>query len=238
MFRILTLVKDFRQIESQPKKGKKGFNTSATFNYNMTKFLRDIEELLDIFCNDQKQRRKREEIYKLKMNKDDFAFYEDQIAPRKRKCLNVVKPINQSDINFLQKMSQKQSNSNNTVSTSSANIDIVLGFASETSTSENSEISVSFDSALTCSSKSILQQNRVTLKELAIVCERYEHEVFDRAGAAIASAALKAFEIVTEEDKRYVVDRNKLRGERQKYREEIKNKEQEIFELVKGKMQQ
>ena len=38
MFRILTLVKDFRQIESQPKKGKKGSNTSATFNYNMTEF--------------------------------------------------------------------------------------------------------------------------------------------------------------------------------------------------------
>ena len=150
------------------------------------------------------------------MNKDDFAFYEDQIGSRKRKCLDVVEPIDQSDINFLQKMSQKQSNSNNTVSTSSGNIDIVLGFASDTSTSENSEISVSFDSALPCSSKSILQQNRVTLKELAMVCER--HEVSDRAGAAIASATLKAFGIVTEEDKKYIVDRSKLRRKRQKYR--------------------
>ena len=61
VFRILTLVKDFRQIESQPKKGKKGFNTSATFNYNMTEFLPDIE-LFDILCNNQKQRRKLEEI--------------------------------------------------------------------------------------------------------------------------------------------------------------------------------
>ena len=86
MFRILTLVKDIRQIKSQPKKGKKGFNTSVAFNYDMTEFLRDIEELLNIFCNDQKQRRKLEEINKLKMNEDDFAFYEDQIGPRKRKC--------------------------------------------------------------------------------------------------------------------------------------------------------
>ena len=97
----------------------------------MTEFLSDIEELFHIFCNDQKQRRKLEEINKLKMNKDDFAFYVDQISPRKRKCLDVIEPIDQSDINFLQKMSQKQSNSNNTVSTSSANIDIVLGFASD-----------------------------------------------------------------------------------------------------------
>ena len=54
----------------------------------------------------------------------------------------------------------------------------------------------------------------------------------DRAGAAIASATLKAYGIVTEEDKGYVVDRSKLRRERQKYREEIRNKEQELFELV------
>ena len=55
MLRILTLVKDFRQIESQPKKGKKGLNTSATFNDNMMKFLHDVEELFNTFCNDQKQ---------------------------------------------------------------------------------------------------------------------------------------------------------------------------------------
>ena len=87
MFRILTLVKDFRQFESQPKKG---INTSATFNYNMTEFLHDIEKLFDIFCSDQKQRRKLEEINKLKINEDDFAFYENQIGPRKRKCLDVT----------------------------------------------------------------------------------------------------------------------------------------------------
>ena len=74
----------------------------------------------------------------------------------------------------------------NTFSTSSANLDIVIGFESDTSTSENSEISVSFDSRLPCFLKSILQQNRVTLKELAMIYERYE--VSDRTGAAIASA--------------------------------------------------
>ena len=63
-----------------------------------------------------------------------------------------------------------------------------------------------------------------------MVCEQYE--VFDRADAGIASATLKAFGIVTEEDKRYVVYRSKLRRERQKYREEIRNKKQKLFELV------
>ena len=50
----------------------------------MTEFLRDIEKLFNIFCNDQKQRPKIEEIIKLKMNEDDFVFYEDQIGTRKR----------------------------------------------------------------------------------------------------------------------------------------------------------
>ena len=82
-----------------------------------------------------------------------------------------------------------------------------------------------------CSSKSILQQNRATLKELAMACERYE--VSERAGAFIASATLKAFGIVIKEDKRHVVDRiSKLRRERQRYREETRNKVQELFELV------
>ena len=35
------------------------------------------------------------------MNEDGFAFHEHQIDPRKRKCLDVVEPIDQSDINFL-----------------------------------------------------------------------------------------------------------------------------------------
>ena len=164
------------------------------------------------------------------MNEDDFAFYEHQIGPRKRTCLDVVEPTDQSNINFLQKMSQKQSNFNNTVSTSSANIDNVIDFELDTCTSENSEISVSLDLVLPCSSKSILQQNRVTLKELAMVCERYE--VYGTADAAIASATLKAFGIVTEEDKIYVVNKSMLRRERQKYREEMRNKEQELFKLV------
>ena len=53
----------------------------------MTEFSRDIEELFDSFCSDQKQQRKLEEVNKLKMNEDDFSFYEDQIDPKKMKML-------------------------------------------------------------------------------------------------------------------------------------------------------
>ena len=59
----------------------------------MTEFLRHIEKLFDIFCIDQKQPQKLEKINKLKMNEDDFAFYEDQIGPGKK---NVWMLLNQS----------------------------------------------------------------------------------------------------------------------------------------------
>ena len=67
------------------------------------------------------------------------------------------------------------------------------------------------------------------LQLLAVICKSYE--VIDRPGAAIALATLKAFGIAAEENKRYVVDRNKLQKKRQKHGEKIIQKE-ELFKLV------
>ena len=52
-----------------------------------------------------------------------------------------------------------------------------------------------------------------------MMCERYQ--ISDRAAAAIGSATLKDFGVVTEYDASLVIDRSKLRRERQKYRDEI-----------------
>ena len=225
--RIQTVIKDFRKIKSQPKKGKMGATTSAIFENNMKKFLSDILEVLfDVFCN-KKQLRKLEELHKLRMNETDFGFYGDQKGPRKEICLNVVKNLEQSDLNLIQKTSQKRST--NMASTSSVNDNMLLSSESENSETDNDNKASELSSTSTSdyetpssSNRITAQQNRVCLKELAIVCERYE--VSDRAGAAIASATLKAFKIVTEEDRRYVVDRSKLRRERQKHKEEIREK--------------
>ena len=63
-----------------------------------------------------------------------------------------------------------------------------------------------------------------------MVCERYEAS--DKANAAAASATLKAFGIITDEDKRHVVNRSNLQRERQKCREKIRRKEKDFFEYV------
>ena len=56
--------------------------------------------------------------------------------------------------------------------------------------------------------------------------------VSDRAGAAIASAVSKDFGIVDDNDMAKVIDRNKLRRERQKCREKVGKEEENNFQVV------
>ena len=105
------------------------------------------------------------------------------------------------------------------VSTSSANEDMLLSSGVESDTNLNEAVELSMSSGYDTTSslnKSTLQQNRVSLQKLAMVSERYE--VCDRADVAIASATLKACGIVTEENKKYVVDSSKFLRKRQKHR--------------------
>ena len=53
------------------------------------------------------------------------------------------------------------------------------------------------------------------------MCERYQ--VFDQAGVAIANSVLQdAAIITTPSDKLFAIDKNKLRRQRNKYRQEIR----------------
>ena len=123
------------------------------------------------------------------MNENDFVFSNDQKRFKKGKYLNAVEQFDQSNVNFIQKLSKKHSNSINVASSSSVIDKNLSGSESVSTSSENSDMSISFDLKTTCvSNKSLLQQNRVSLEELAMVCERYE--VSDRAGAAVSSATL------------------------------------------------
>ena len=61
------------------------------------------------------------------------------------------------------------------------------------------------------------------------MCERYQ--ISDRAAAAIGSATLKDFGVVTDHNASLVIDRSKLRREHQKYRDEIR-KAEGLFEIV------
>ena len=100
---------------------------------------------------------------------------------------------------------------------------------SDTSESEESSSASSINVLF---SNQQIEQNRSSLREVAVTCERFD--ISDRAGAAIATATHKAFDIVTDTNKTNIIDRSKLRRERQKYREEIQKDKELQFGAVDG----
>ena len=64
------------------------------------------------------------------------------------------------------------------------------------------------------------------------MCERYQ--LSDRAGAAIATSTLQDMGMITENDKSLIIDPSKLRRERERCREEIRQKESFNFKFVTG----
>ena len=62
------------------------------------------------------------------------------------------------------------------------------------------------------------------------MCDRYR--ISDQVGAAIANSAFQDVEVIDKSNKSFVIDEGKLRKEREKHRNEIKEDESKYFELV------
>ena len=72
-------------------------------------------------------------------------------------------------------------------------------------------------------------QNRMGLRNLAMICDRYG--VSSRAGAAIVNAALTDAEVISAADQSQVIDKNKLRRTIEKFKEErVAEDAQELVE--------
>ena len=67
---------------------------------------------------------------------------------------------------------------------------------------------------------------------LAEMCDRYQ--ISDRAGAAIASATLVDLGVITQDKMQHFIDKNKLRREKAKSREEAQKEEKIMFGKVTG----
>ena len=78
------------------------------------------------------------------------------------------------------------------------------------------------------SSKSArLRQNRESYRNLAQCCDRFN--ISDRVGAALATSVLMDHGLVNSTDHTSAIARNKLRREREKFRLEIQEKEDQHF---------
>ena len=68
--------------------------------YKRKEFMSTIDEIFDVFCADDKQRRILKKQHGLKMTDDDYAFYKDQTSKRVGKCVDAVVPSTSADISF------------------------------------------------------------------------------------------------------------------------------------------
>ena len=207
-----------------PKKSKKD-----KFRDDLNSYLENLERLFDIFCKDQHSRSKQEHENRLKMRDEDFQFYENQKTTRTGRCLAQVVPPTESDLRYSRRASNedevhererlRQEELVNVPSTSFA-----AEASSEATTTDSSEEQISEEEDRA--------QNRTALANLARACDRYN--ISDRAGAAVASAALKDFGLISSDDKTNVIDRHKLRRERDRYRQAIRQDEESLFAQVES----
>ena len=85
--KVQSFVNCFSALDRWSKK-KRG----EAFLQKEKEFMSTIDEIFDVFCADDKQRRILEKQHSLKMTDDDYAFYKDQTSKRVGKCVDAVVP--------------------------------------------------------------------------------------------------------------------------------------------------
>ena len=201
--------------------------------------MRDVEKLFDMFCKDNQRRRELEKKYRLRMTRDDYLLYEDQKGPRKARCSRLEKPLTLSDLRFKERINKKSGvqlsspSHGGSVDASDDGNPVVLDDQSLFSDSDDicSQSSESCSVNFFGASRPSLQ-NRMNFPNLAQITERYQ--ISDRAAAALANAVLTDVGIITKSQKTYIIDKSKLRRERQKYREQIRQDQAMFYEQVNG----
>lgn len=221
---IANVMDEFSKLLRYPKSKIK----HAAFGTKKDNFLKNIDQLFDIFCDQTTQRRKLEKQHLLQMTSEDFNFYEDQKGPRNLKCTNELVPLTNKDIKFKTRYSKRAGSSQ--AGTSSQKDSPKYITSEEDHDNFDEEF---FDSDFVCPCPLVEHnQNRKNWPNLVSMCERFRTS--DREGAAIANAVMYDIGYISESNTKFVIDRSKLRREREKYRKEIIQKEKNFCDVVDG----
>lgn len=212
----------------------KARRNSAAFIEKRNELLKGMDELFDIFCEDASQRRKLEVKHQLLMTKTDFDYYYDQKGPRLGKCVEKVERLTEKDLLFKNRIKQSISRENKRENPGCSYVPNPVDEDSDHN-EQDSEDDIDMEEEYRpprSTIKNKTEQNRKNWPNLVSMVERFQ--VSDRAGAAIANAVLKDIGFISASNSKHTICKNKLRRERTKYREEIRKKEQEFFDLVDG----
>ena len=221
--KVQNLVASFSSLDRWTKSRR-----GNTFLQRESEFMQTIDSLFDVFCVDDQQRKNLEKQHGLRMAEADYAFYQDQKSERVGKCMDTVVPLSSSDKMFLRRHPQSTEPTCSSTETAAPSTS-ACGYVSDCSSVQTEHSQSSTTSEFVPDAESF-SQNRMKWSNLARMSERFQ--VSDRAAAAIANSVMQDLGFITENDKTYVIDRSKLRRERERCRTEIREKEQENFKLV------
>ena len=165
------------------------------------------------------------------MAEADYQYYEDQRTTRNGFCTLDPVPSTSTDIRFQFRIIQvKKAKSNyETEKYAPGTKRSYEALQNDSSTTDSGEAT---DNEEFIPESNFIPQNRMRLPTLAMACERFQ--VSDRAGAAIASAVLVNYGVITADQRENVIDKNKLRAAITRLRKETKKDEENKFEQVKG----
>ena len=148
--------------------------------------------------------------YLLKMTKTGYQYYEDQKTIRHCYCTLESVPSISSDIRFqfriiqVEKAKAKHEAEKN-----------ICGTKQSYEALQEDSSATDEDEALSCDEFTPVNvttpQNRMPLPTLAMTCEKFH--VSYRIGAAIVSAVLVDYGLITSNQRQNVIDKNKLRAE-------------------------
>ena len=148
------LMKTFSSINRyrEKKRGK-------SFLQKEVEFMRDMDELFDIFCSDDQQRRQLEKQYLIRITDEDFEFYSDQKGPTLMKCFNIVETLTTSNVQFAERARGQQK-----LDSSLPSVNVGAGAIISAQTSDNSDYDASLNlcqSLSRCLQKSCFHKNQM-----------------------------------------------------------------------------
>ena len=212
--KVQNLVASFSSLDRWTKSRR-----GNTFLQRESEFMQTIDSLFDVFCVDDQQRKNLEKQHGLRMAEADYAFYQDQKSERVGKCKDTVVPLSSSDKMFLRRHPQSTEPTCSSTETAAPSTS-ACGYVSDCSSVQTEHLQSSTTSEFVPDAESF-SQNRMKWSNLARMSERFQ--VSDRAAAAIANSVMQDLGFITENDKTYVIDRSKLRREREQCRTDCTN---------------
>ena len=112
-----------------------------------------MDELFDIFCSDDQQRRQLEKQHLLRITDKDFEIYSDHKGPRLMKCFNIVETLTTSDVKFAERALAQQK----LLDSSLPSVNLGAGTSIFAQTSDNSD----YDASQSLSKSKSMSSERV-----------------------------------------------------------------------------